>query len=218
MRFRLAIHEGRYYTQGMEWNDRFMQMFTDAVYRFHEQPQVAVEHFFLPEEKALLDEIGYAPHEMYDYVKEYATTGEPTPGMVLLITAARRAYFLTVQRGMAGSTMLKDTDIPRETEESQDIAYLPRIIRKAEAKLYGILPQGIMYYCPKDREFLRNHGGIHPADFLYLVWNARGDKQKVVSYVLRVMKEKGVPAPSQTMVRDHGAEASAAGGAGEANK
>lgn len=194
-----------------------MQMFTDAVYRFHEQPQLAVEHFFLPEEKALLDEIGYTLHEMYDYVKEYATVGEPSPSTVLLIAAARRAYFLTVQRSMAGSALLKESDIPRETEESQDIAYLPRIIRKAEAKLYGIMPRGIMYYCAKDRAFLRSHGDIHPADFLYVVWTARGDKQKVVSYILRVMKENGVPTPTHAAAKEHqptGLQESAAGAGG----
>ena len=181
----------------MEWNDRFMQMFTAAVYRFHEQAQVVADHFFLPEEQALLGEIGYTPHEMLDYVRDYATSGEPTPSTVLLIAAARRAFFVRVQRGMAGGTLLKEADIPRETEEYQDIAYLPRIIRKAEAKLYGTLPRSVMYYCEKDRAFLRAHGSIHPADFLYEVWNAKGDKQKVVSYVLRVMKESGVQLPAK---------------------
>lgn len=175
----------------MEWNDRFMQLFTEAVYRFHEQAHVAVDHFFLPDERALLGEIGYTPHEMFDYVQDYATGGEPTPSTVLLIAAARRAFFVTVQRGMAGGAVLKESDIPRETEEYQDIAYLPRIIRKAEAKLYGTLPRSVMYYCAKDRAFLQSHGRIHPADFLYVVWSAKGDKQKVVSYVLRVMKESG---------------------------
>lgn len=186
-------------------------MFTDSVYRFHEQVQVTPDHFFLPEEKALLDEIGYTQHEMFDYVKEYATTGEPTPSTVLLIAAARRAYFVTVQRSMAGSALLKEADIPRETEESQDIAYLPRIIRKAEGKLYGILPRSVMYYCPKDRAFLREHGNIHPADFLYVVWSARGDKQKVVSYVLRVMKESAAASNAGAPTREPGASAPSSG-------
>ena len=185
----LAIHACRHYTAHMEWNDRFMQVFSDAVLRFHEQTQVMVDHFFLPEEMALLEEIGCAPHELFDYVRDYATTGEPTPSTVLLIAAARRAFFVTALRGMAGGALLKESDIPRETEEYQDIAYLPRIIRKAEAKLYGTLPRGMAYFCPKDREFLRRHGRIHPADFLYVVWGAKGDKQKVVSHVLRSMKE-----------------------------
>lgn len=181
----------------MEWNDKFMQMYTEAVYRFHEHVQPSADHFFLPEERELLARIGYSAHEMFDYVKDYAQTGEPSPTTTLLIAAARRAFFLTVQRGMTGSALLSERDIPRETEEYQDIAYLPRIIRKAEAKLYGTLPHSVMYYCAKDREFLKTHGSIHPADFLYAVWNAKGDKQKVVTYVLRVMKENAAAAEAQ---------------------
>ena len=193
----LANGEGVYYTGGMEWNDRFMQIFTEAVYRYHEQMRQPAERFFLPEELELLTSIGYTAQEMYDYVEDYATQGEPTPSTALLIAAVRRAFFLTVQRGMAGGSQLLEKDLPRENEEFQDIAYLPRIISKAEAKLDGTLPKTVMYYCAKDRAFLRNHGDIHPADFLYVVWWAHRNKQKVVSYVLRVMKERGVLLPQE---------------------
>lgn len=191
--FRLAIHGKRDYTGRMEWNDRFMQVFTEAVYRYHEQqPRMTADYFFLPEERALLASMGYTPYEMYDYVQDYATLGEPSPSTVLLIAAARRAFFKGVQRGYAGNAApLKEVELPRETDALLDIPYLPRIIRKAEAKLHGTLPRNVMYYCAKDRAFLRSHGGIHPADFLYAVWNANTDKQKVVNYVLREMKSKG---------------------------
>lgn len=192
--FRLAMQQKPYYTRGMKWNDRFMQMFHDAVFRYHEQPQPAVGNFFLPEEAELLASIGYTPQEMFDYVKEYATQGEPSPSTVLLIAAARRAYFLTKQRGIMGGTpRLREADLPRETDEYQDIVYLKRIIDKAIAKLYGTLPERVMYYCPKDRAFLKSHGNIHPADFLYVVWSAHGNKQKIVEHVLRMMKENGAP-------------------------
>lgn len=173
-------------------------MFTDAVYRYHEEPRPPVERFFLPEELELLSSIGYTAHEMYDYVEDYATKGDPSPSTILLIAAARRAFFTTVQRGIVGSTLLREIDLPRDNEEFQDIAYLPRIIRKAEAKLYGTLPHSVMYYCQKDRAFLRSHGGIHPADFLYAVWGAHGNKQVVISYVLRMMKENGEAQQSQS--------------------
>ena len=195
--FRLAMQQKPYYTRGMKWNDRFMQIFTEGVYRFHEQSRLTVDRFFLPEEVDMLSSIGYTPQEMYDYIEDYATQGEPSPSTVLLIAAARRAFFQTVQRGIIGGKQLQEKDLPREQEEFQDIAYLPRIISKAEAKLDGTLPKTVMYYCPKDREFLRTHGDIHPADFLYVVWWAHRNKQKVVSYVLRVMKEKGVLLPQE---------------------
>ncbi len=185
--FRLAFARAKDYTPGMEWNDRFMAIFTEMVARFHTQEQVNDGQFVLPHEQEVLASIGYTPQEMYGYVEDYAQLGDPSPGTVLLIAAARRSFFLTVQRGIVGSAQLRETDLPTPEEALQDISYLPRIIRKAEAKLYGTLPIGTMFYCAKDREFLRTHGGIHPADFLYVVWGAHGDRQKIVSYVLRMM-------------------------------
>ena len=176
---------------GMEWNDQFMQIFSDAVCRFHEQTETDPERFFSQPEKAALHSIGYSVHEMYGYVQSYATCGEPTPSTALLISSVRRAYFITSQRKMTGSlARLRESDLPREDEKLQDIAYLPRIIRKAEAKLFGTLPLDQMYDSLEDREFLRAHGDIPPADFLNAVWRAHGDRQKVISFVLRAMQEK----------------------------
>ena len=157
----------------MEWNEQFMQIFSDAVYRFHEQTETDPERFFTQPEKVVLHGIGYNAHEMYGYVQSYATCGEPAPSTALLIASVRRAYFVTSQRRMTGS-----------------LAYLPRIIRKAEAKLFGTLPLTQMYASEDDREFLRTHGEIPPADFLNAVWWAHGDRQKVIAYVLRVMQER----------------------------
>lgn len=173
----------------MEWNDNFMSMLHAAVERYHERPQTAADRFFLPDELKLLADIGYAPEEMHGYVQDYATLGDPSPGTILLIAAARRSFFLTSQRGISGNAKpVKANDLPAETDDYQGIPYLPRIIRKAEAKLFGTLDASLMYYCAKDRRFLREHGNIHPADFLYLTWNAHGDKQKMVTAVLNAMR------------------------------
>lgn len=179
----------------MEWNDRFMSMLRAAVERYHERPQTSAERFFLPDELELLAEIGYSPEEMHGYVQDYAVLGDPSPGTILLIAAARRSYFITAQRGISGKAKpVKAKDLPADSEEFQGIPYLPRIIRKAEAKLYGILDPSIMYYCAKDRQFLREHGNIHPADFLYLTWNAHADRQKVVAAVLNAMRANAADA------------------------
>ena len=63
------------------------------------------------------------------------------------------------------------------------MAYLPRIIKKAEAKLKGELDPDMMFGCGGDRRFLSTHGDIQPADFLRHVWAADGDHQKVVDYI-----------------------------------
>ncbi len=172
----------------MEWNDRFMTLFKDAVERYHLNPQTLAERFFLPEEQDFLASIGSSAAEMHAYVQDYATHGEPSPSTTLLIAAARRSFFMTQQRGMSGNAQpVRARDLPAENEEFQEVAYLPRIISKASAKLYGTLDSSVMYYNEKDRQFLREHGNIHPADFLYLTWAARGDKQKIVMHVLNAM-------------------------------
>ncbi len=175
----------------MEWNNRFMTLFKDAVERYHLNPQTVVERFFLPDELEFLTSIGSSAHEMHGCVQDYAIHGEPTPSTALLIAAARRSFFMTQQRGMSGNAQpVRAKDLPSENDEFQEIPYLPRIISKASAKLYGTLDPSVMYYCEKDRQFLREHGDIHPADFLYLTWAARGDKQKIVMHVLNAMRGK----------------------------
>ena len=94
-------------------------------------------------------------------------------------------------RGMSGNARpITAADLPAETEEFQEIPYLPRIIRKAEAKLFGTLAPDIMYGDEKDREVLRTHGNFHLADFLQLAAAARSDRQRLVSAVLNAMRSQ----------------------------
>lgn len=181
----------------MDWNDRFLNIFRACVERYHMNSMVSVERFFLPDELIFLSEIGHQPAEMHAYIQEFATKGAPSPSTILLIAAARRSFFLTNQRGISGNaTPIKESDLPPENEELQEIPYLSRIIRKAEAKLFGTLDARVVYGDAKDAVFLQEHGNIHPADFLYLAWNARGDKQKIVTAVLNAMK--ATPAAQQS--------------------
>lgn len=174
----------------MEWNDQFMRIFREAVERFHTNPRVQPATMFEAAEEEFLSTIGYRPEEMYAYVADYATSGEPTASTALLIASVRRAFFLTTQRGIHGNAKpVTAAELPSELDEFQEIPYLPRIIRKAEAKLFGTLDPSIMFYSADDRNFLKEHGNIHPADFLNVVWLARGDKQKIVSNVLNNMRQ-----------------------------
>lgn len=173
----------------MEWNDRFLSLFRDGVERYHQNSRLSAESFFLPEELEFLETIGYQAEEMRGYIQDYAVLGEPTPSTALMIAAMRRSYFIISQRGISGNTNpVRAQDLPAETEEFQEIPYLPRIIRKAEAKMYGTLDPGIMYGDEKDRRFLKEHGDIHLADFLYWAWIFRGDRQKMVTAVLNAIR------------------------------
>lgn len=173
----------------MEWNDRFMTLFRDAVERYHQNSRMPAGNFFLPEEREFLDSIGYQAEEMHAYIQDYAVLGEPTPTTALMIAAMRRFYFIISQRGISGITKpVCVGDLPGESEALQEIPYLPRIIRKAEAKMYGSLDPSIMYGDAKDRRFLKEHGDIHPADFLYWAWIFHGDRQKMVTAVLNAIR------------------------------
>ncbi len=175
----------------MEWNDRFMQVFRDAVERYHASPVRHAEHFFLPDEAEFIESIGYQKTELFPYIKTYAQEGVPSPTMALLIAAARRSFFMIAQRGIHGQMqLLMESQLPREYEAFQDLPYMPRLIRKAEAKLHGNLDPSLMYYCAQDRAFLKKNGNIHPADFLYLVWNARGDRQRIITAILNARKNQ----------------------------
>lgn len=188
----------------MEWNDRYMTLFREAAERFLTNPHVSTERFFLPDEAEFLSSIGMRTEEMHHHIADYCTLGEPSPSTALLVAAQRRSFFLTTQRGISGNAAeVKAATLPAETEEFQEIPYLPRLIRKAEATLFGTLDKSLSYPDAKDRDFLRTHGGIHPADFLALVSAARGDRQKIVSAVLAAMNSKPaapsapVPTPQQ---------------------
>lgn len=186
--FCLVIPRGALYNEGMAWNDRLMTLFREATERYLVNPHTGADRFFLPDEAEFLPTIGLRPEDLYHLIADYATLGEPSPSAALLIIAQRRSFFLTTQRGISGTaTEVKAAALPAETEEFQEIPYLPRIIRKAEAMLFGTLDKSLMFPDAKDRDFLHTHGDIHPADFLQLVSSARGDRQKIVTAVLNAI-------------------------------
>lgn len=176
-----------------------MQLFREAVERYLQNPRTPVDRFFLPEECDFLASIGHKPGEMHGFVQDYAVMGEPSPSSALLIASTRRSFFLTAQRGISGNAApITAKDLPNETDDFQEIVYLPHIIRKAEAKLFGTLDPKLMFPNAKDRAFLREHGGIAPNDFLHLVWSTRSDRQKMITAVLNAIHqadEKNATAP-----------------------
>ncbi len=117
--------------------------------------------------------------ELYDYAEDSSDLDWET---ALLITAARRDYFLQEQDGAWSEKTIKVEALPAKTEELEGIVWLPRIIQKAMGRLRGELPHDLMYCCGGDRKFFRAHD-IHPADFLRFVWAAKGKPEKIIAYV-----------------------------------
>lgn len=160
------------------WETTFLQLF-DSVLVQHRSGRFRWDRDFASQDLAFLRSIGHQPRELFDFVEDYAADGEPSPASALLIAAVRRDYFRTVQHGIPSERRIDPADLSPKRAELAGIPWLPRILEKAEAKLRGELDPEIMYGCGGDRAFLREHD-VHPADFLRIVWAARGDQRKVL--------------------------------------
>jgi hypothetical protein len=163
------------------WTQKLRSLYDKAVdlYRGGNRD---LDSFFTAEESNWLSSVGLRPINVYDWAEDMVSAGEPDWDTVLLIAAARRDYFLVEQKGATSSTVTDASELPAKTDELEGIAWLPRIIRKAQCFLQGGLCYEIMYCCGGDRRFLKGVD-IHPADFLRVVWASGGDNQKVLSYV-----------------------------------
>ncbi len=165
----------------LRWYHELKQLFVLSCERYRTGERDALRYFTVAQEAYLLS-VGQSAQEMYDFAEDHARGGEPDWETVLLVSAARRDYFLNVQHGVASGRSISMADLPAKDAELEGIPWLPRIIKKAEAKLRGELPPDVMYLCGGDRSFLTQHG-LDGADFLRHVWAADGDEQKVLAYV-----------------------------------
>jgi hypothetical protein len=166
----------------MTWNDRFLDLFDRSVKRYRAGDS-DFTGYYPPADSALLGEIGCKPREFFDFVEDFCDEGQPSPSTALLVAAVRRDYFEVVMGGKPGERNLTANDIPTFGDELAGIAYLPRILAKARAKLRGELDPDLMYGCGGDRAFLQRNGGIHLADFLRQVWAAGGEDEKIAAWI-----------------------------------
>jgi hypothetical protein len=163
------------------WYHELKQLFVLAVERYRAGERDPWK-FFTEPEQAYLASIGQTAQEIYDFAEDHARGGEPDWETVLLISAARRDYFLTEQGGVFSTHTVHTESLPAKDAELEGIPWLPRLIQKAEAKLRGEMSPDLMYFCGGDRRFFAQHG-LNPADFLRHVWAARGDEQKILAFV-----------------------------------
>jgi hypothetical protein len=163
---------------------QFRALYDLAVTRYA-AGQRGPENFFLPNEKAFLATNGLTAQNLYDYAEDHnGYDGEPGPHQALAIELVRRDYFLNVQGGRASPAVIDVAALPAKTDEVRGIAWLPRLIPKARAKLRGELPPSLMYCCGGDRRFFQTHS-ILPAEFLTLVWRHENQPEAIVDWVLR---------------------------------
>lgn len=167
----------------MIWNDTFLELF-ERCCELYRSGNCDFNSYYGDEDLAFLSSIGCQTREFFDFVEDYCDGGVPSPSTALLVAAARRDYFLVVQKGVRSSApRLTAGTIPTFGEELEGIAYLPRILAKAKAKLRGELDPDLMYGCGGDRNFLRKNGDLHPADFLRQVWASGEEPSKLVAWI-----------------------------------
>jgi hypothetical protein len=164
-----------------DWPVEFRKVY-DAGTKRYEGGERAPEKLFSKRELEFLATIGCSAQEMFDFIDDLARYGEPVYYTVLLTTGVRRDYFRLVQNGVASGKEIDMDTLPPKAQEVDGIAWLPRLIEKARAKLRGEMPADLMYGCGGDRPFLREMN-VELAEFLRLVWMCGDDNRRIVDYV-----------------------------------
>jgi len=177
----------------MTWDERFLDLFRQCVERYRGGDS-NFDGYYSDEDREFLRSIGYKPRELFDFVEDLVDEGEPAESTALLIASARRDYLNVMQKGRRSDHEITRDDLPTFGDLLDGVAYLPRIITKARAKLRGELDPDLMFGCGGDRKFLREHGDIHPADFLRVVWAAKEDDNRILQFVRQ--SEQGELAPT----------------------
>lgn len=166
-----------------DWPQSFNTLYDKAVVLYSGGKRGAGS-FFSADEKKMLHSLGCSAQEVYDFAEDWCVSKDPDWATALLITAARRDYFLTIQNGKPCKNIEPIDTLPARNAKLGNIEWLPRIIEKAKRKLQGTLSDDVMYCCGGDRHFLKKHH-IHPADFLRVVWSEWDDGAKILDYVRR---------------------------------
>jgi hypothetical protein len=164
-----------------DWTQTFHELWDNAVAAYRTGNRNPAT-YFNANESSFLAGIGCSAQELYDFAEDWCGAQEPTFETALLITAARRDFFLVVQHCQPSRRMIPVSDFPPKDAVVAGFEWLPRQIVKAQAKLRGEMPEELMFCCGGDRAFFKRVN-IHPADFLRVVWAARQDDQKIIEYV-----------------------------------
>jgi hypothetical protein len=164
-----------------DWPKEFRRVY-DAASERYQKGERAPQKLFSKSESEFLASIGCTAQELFDFIDDGFRYGEPEFETVLLTTAVRRDYFRIEQNGVWSKTQISMDALPAKTDAVDGIAWLPRLIQKARAKLRGEMPLDLMYGCGGDRPFLRGVN-IELAEFLQVVWRCGTDDRLIVEYV-----------------------------------
>jgi hypothetical protein len=133
---------------------------------------------------SLLSGWGMNRMDVFDFAEDWCLHQEPDFSTFLLVHYERWRFFVEKQKSIPSSNLLDPKTLPPKDQKARGIAWLPRILPKARAKLRGELTPEVMYGCGGDREFFKsNH--IHAAEFLSIVCCFGKDDDAVIEWVVK---------------------------------
>ena len=168
--------------QHSNYSARLQAIWDDAIAQYQDGNRTP-DSYFDATTLAELASIGLNVMDVYDPVEDHLGGADIDFATFLLVSDARRDYFLNQQNSVASTHILNSSTLPAKDLEVRGIDWLPRIIAKAIAKLRGELPSDSMYGCAGDRAFFKaNH--IHPAEFLRATWAYEDESEKLIDWVI----------------------------------
>ena len=126
------------------WKTQFREIFDTGVQRRKEgcnEPGA----MFGPDEGAFLESIGCSAQEMFDFCDDYVGWDDVIYEHVEALQAVRYEHFVQELDSQPASHRMEMDEFPAKTDEVEGVAWLPRLIVKARAKLAGQLPADLMY-------------------------------------------------------------------------
>jgi len=127
-----------------DWAETFRDIYQRGIARYG-QGEKQAKAFFSDHENKFLASIGCSEQELFDFVEDACNHGEPSFETALLIQTERRDYLQSVQGNKFSQIVQPLDSFPAKSDQLEGIAWLPRLIAKARAKLRGELPPELMY-------------------------------------------------------------------------
>ena len=126
------------------WKTQFRELFDAGAQRRKEgcnEPGAMFESAELD----FLESIGCSAQEMFDFCDDYVGWDDVIYEHVEALQAVRYEYFVQELGSQSASYCMEMSEFPPKDADVEGIAWLPRLIVKARAKLAGQLPADLMY-------------------------------------------------------------------------
>ena len=129
---------------GNDWKTQFRDLFITGVER-HKTGRQSPDTMFGADEIQFLESIGCSSQEMFDFCDDYVRWDDVIYDHVEELQAVRYEHFVEELDSQPAAHRMEMHEFPAKADEVEGIAWLPRLIVKARAKLAGQLPADLMY-------------------------------------------------------------------------